>query len=77
MREGQEGRNAWIGLLAIAVAMAGIGLSAAGVRLGHPFLERVLGPGVTLAGAALWFGYRARRGRNKSIQSREMHRARW
>lgn len=65
MSEKQESGSARVGLVAMAVALAGIGVSLAGARFGHPFLERVLGPGVTLAGAALWFAYRARRGRKR------------
>ncbi|MBE0617507.1 MAG: hypothetical protein IH608_06225 [Proteobacteria bacterium] len=65
MRRGGEGRTAWIGLLAMAVAVAGIGVSLGGRSLGYPFLETYVGPGVTLAGAALWVGYRARKGRRR------------
>ena len=47
----------------VALAVLGILASAAGQRFGNAALERVVGPGLTVAGAVVWVGFRLHRGR--------------
>lgn len=47
----------------VALAALGILASAAGQRFGLPVLERLVGPGLTVAGAVVWVGFRVHRGR--------------
>ncbi len=47
----------------VALAALGILASVAGRRFGLPVLERLVGPGLTVAGAVMWVGFRVHRGR--------------
>ncbi len=46
----------------LSLALLGILAAAAGQRFGLPVLERLVGPGLTVAGAVVWVGFRVHRG---------------
>jgi len=60
-----EGHTIGVGVVAMAVAAAGVAVSLAGRHFGYPLLESLAGPGVTLLGALLWVGHRLFQGRRR------------
>lgn len=60
-----RGAHPWAALVAVGLAASGMALAAAGERAGWWWLHSVVGPGVTVLGAALWVACRARRGRGR------------
>lgn len=58
-----RGAGPWPALVAVGLAGLGMALAAVGERSGIEWLRGVVGPGVTLLGAAVWGVSRVRRGR--------------
>ncbi len=59
----EQARTVRWAIASVSVAVLGILVSAAGQRFGLPAFERLVGPGLTVAGAVVWVGFRLRRGR--------------
>ena len=63
MRDGTTA-SPWMALLCVGLAALGVAVTLLGARIPSPWLEHRLGPGITVAGAALWVGARWRARKN-------------